>query len=96
LGRARGPVPHVGRINHSLAYADEDDHTNLAESYFSRLRRMVDGQHHVSARYLAQYAHEAAWKEDHRREANSTLFSRVLKLALAAPVSRLWKGHRQR
>src|SRR5215204_3194860 len=23
--------------------------------------------HHVSARYLAQYAQEAAWKEDHRR-----------------------------
>jgi len=64
-----------------------------AESYFSRLRRMVGGQHHhVSARYLHQYAHEAAWKEDHRRLSNGALADRTLKLALAHPVSRDWKG----
>lgn len=38
--------PNTGRINHSMAYADGDDHTNWIESYFSRLRRMIDGQHH--------------------------------------------------
>jgi len=43
----------VGRINHSEAYSLHGKHTNNAESYFSRLRRMVRGQHHhVSARYL--------------------------------------------
>jgi len=48
--------------------------TNQAESYFSRLRRMVDGQHHsVSPQYLHQYAAHAAWREDHRREANGEL-----------------------
>jgi len=67
------------------------------ESYFSRLRRMVGGQHHhVSARYLHQYAHEAAWKEDHRRLSNGALADRTLKLALAHPVSRDWKGYWQR
>src|SRR5215210_3133589 len=77
--------PNTGRINHSMPYADGDDHTNWVESYFSRLRRMVDGQHHhVSARYLAQYAHEAAWKEDHRRTPNGAQFSRTLFLALAS------------
>ena len=66
-----GKFPIVGRINHTEAYSTEEANTNQAESYFSRLRRMVDGQHHhVSARYLSQYAAEAAWKEDHRRLPN--------------------------
>jgi hypothetical protein len=33
------------RINHSQAYSRDGVHTNLAESYFSRLRRMIGGQH---------------------------------------------------
>ena len=42
--------------------------TNQAESFLSRLRRMVDGQHHhVSPQHLHQYAAHAAWMEDHRR-----------------------------
>src|SRR4051794_11065619 len=89
--------PNTGRINHSMAYADGDDHTNWVESYFSRLRRMIQGQHHhVSARYLYQYANEAAWKEDHRRLANGAAFVQTLGLALASAVSRTWKGYWQR
>ena len=43
----------VGRINHSEAYSQDGANTNQLESYFSRLRRMVDGQHHrASAKYL--------------------------------------------
>lgn len=55
------------RMNRRLSRQNSDGGaiTNLAESYFSRLSRMVDGQHHrVSARYLHQCAHETAWKED--------------------------------
>ena len=82
------------RINHSEAYSFDGISTNQAESYFSRLRRMVTGQHHhVSPRYLHQYAHEAAWKEDHRRESNGELASRALDLAMAHPVSRNWAGY---
>ena len=89
--------PKTGRINHSMAYADGDDHTNWVESYFSRLRRMIGGQHHhVSARYLAQYANEAAWKEDHRKLSNGMAFGRTLLLALASPVSKAWTGYWQR
>lgn len=85
------------RINHSEAYSFDGVSTNQVESYFSRLRRMVTGQHHhVSPRYLSQYAHEAAWKEDHRRESNGDLASRALGLAMAHPVSRQWKGYWQR
>jgi transposase-like protein len=87
----------VHRINHSVAYCNGDDCTNQAESFFSRLRRMVDGQHHtVSPQYLHQYAAHAAWLEDHRREANGALAHRALGLALNHKVSRNWKGYWQR
>jgi transposase-like protein len=86
------------RINHTVAYSDlNGTSTNQVESYFSRLRRMVDGQHHhVSARYLHAYAAQAAWMEDHRRLSNGTLCYRALGLALNHPVSRQWKGYWQR
>lgn len=85
------------RINHSEAYAILDICTNQAESFFARLRRMIRGQHHhVSPRYLHQYANEAAWKEDHRQTCNGGLAHRALGLALAHPVSREWKGYWQR
>lgn len=87
----------VGRINHSVAYSDGESCTNQAESYFSRLRRMVDGQHHfVSPQYLHQYAAHAAWLEDHRRLDNGALCHRALGLALGHKVSRNWKGYWQR
>lgn len=88
----------VRRINHSEAYSmGPEGCTNQVESYFARLRRMVMGQHHgVSPRYLAQYAHEAAWKEDHRRESNGQLADRAIRLAMAHPVSRNWAGYWQR
>lgn len=82
------------RINHSEAYSLNGVCTNQAESYFSRLRRMVEGQHHhVSLRHLSQYASEAAWKEDHRREDNGALTHRALGLALSQKVSRVFSGY---
>lgn len=88
----------MGRINHEEAYSNlEGTHTNNAESFFSRLRRMVSGQHHfVSPKYLHQYATHAAWLEDHRRESNGDLTMRVVGNAMAAPVSRVFKGYWQR
>lgn len=45
------------RINHRVAYSLDGINTNLAESFFSRLRRMVAGQHHhVSTQHLHAYA----------------------------------------
>lgn len=84
----------VHRINHTEAYCTEGACTNWAESYFSRLRRMVQGQHHyVSPQYLHQYAAHAAWLEDHRRDDNGQLVQRALGLALNHKVSRNWKGY---
>lgn len=85
------------RINHREAYADGHISTNQAESYFSRLRRMVEGQHHhVSPQHLHQYANHAAWMEDNRRKDNGTLAYSTLHLALTSPVSRQWAGYWQR
>jgi transposase-like protein len=88
----------TGRINHSEAYSDRNGkHTNWVESYFSRLRRMVSGQHHhVSHKYLYQYANHAAWCEDHRRRSNGGNAAGLLGAALDHPVSRNWKGYWQR
>lgn len=86
----------MDRINHSLAYSDHGKHTNWVESYFSRLRRMIGGQHHhVSPRHLTQYANHAAWLEDNCRETNGTLAYGLVGLAIASKVSRAWKGYWQ-
>ena len=92
------PGFNVHRINHSDAYSRDGVHTNLAESFFARLRRMVGGQHHkVGGRLLGAYAAHAAWLEDHRGQGNGALADRLIGKALAAPVSRTWKGYwRQR
>jgi len=87
----------MGRINHQLAYSENDAHTNNVESFFSRLRRMIRGQHHfVSPGYLHQYANEASWREDHRRLSNGSLAGRTIALAMGSPVSRQWKGYWQK
>ncbi len=85
------------RVNHSEGYSIDGVCTNQVESYFSRLRRMVQGQHHhVSPRYLHAYAAHAAWMEDHRKTDNGALTKQVVALAMRHPVSRQWKGYWQR
>jgi hypothetical protein len=85
------------RINHSLAYSLDGASTNMAESFFSRIRRAEIGQHHhIAGPYLHAYAGEMAWRENHRREANGGQVSLMLAAALAHPVSRVWAGYWQR
>ncbi len=87
----------VGRINHSEAYSADGANTNMVESFFSRLRRMVTGQHHgVSPKYLHAYAGHAAWLEDHRRRSNGENAFAVVSNAMGCGVSRNWKGYWQR
>ncbi|HCO55342.1 MAG TPA: IS1595 family transposase [Pelagibacterium sp.] len=87
----------TGRINHSEAYSADGTNTNQVESYFSRLRRMVTGQHHgVSPKYLGAYSAHAAWLEDHRRRDNGGNALAVVANAMTHPVSRVWKGYWQR
>jgi transposase-like protein len=85
------------RINHSEAYSDGNACTNMAESFFSRLRRAEIGTyHHIAGRYLAAYANEMAWRGDNRRVSNGDQFTAMAACAMAHPVSRQWKGYWQR
>ena len=85
------------RINHSEAYSANGACTNMAELYFSRLRRAEIGtHHHIAGRYLGAYAAEMDWREDNRRESNGAQFDRITRAAAAHPVSRQWKGYWQR
>jgi hypothetical protein len=85
------------RINHSEAYSLNGACTNMAESFFSRLRRAEIGtHHHIASRYLAAYASEMAWREDNRRVSNGEQFLMAGRAALDHPVSRQWKGYWQR
>ncbi len=64
---------NMQRINRSEAYSRDGAHTNLAESFFSRLRCMIGGQHlRVEGRHLDAYATHAAWLEDHATRATVT------------------------
>jgi transposase-like protein len=85
------------RINHSECYSDDDCSTNMAESFFSRLRRAEVGtHHHIAGPYLAAYAAEMDWREDNRRISNGEQFNAIVTAAALHPVSRQWKGYWQR
>jgi transposase-like protein len=85
------------RINHSVEYWTPEACTNMAESFFSRLRRAEVGvHHHIAGPYLAAYASEMSWREDRRRISNGEQFLAATAAALTHPVSRQWKGYWQR
>jgi len=87
----------VKRINHQVAYSLDGANTNGAESFFSRMRRAEIGHHHhIAGTYLARYAQEAGWREDHRRDSNGTQARQVVGLALRAPPSVDFCGYWQR
>jgi transposase-like protein len=85
------------RVNHSVAYAIAGACTNQAESFFSRLRRAEVGiHHHIAGPYLARYAAEMAWREDHRRKDTGEQFRCVATLAMASGKSSSFTGYWQR
>ena len=87
----------VKRINHQVAYSMDGACTNGAESFFSRMRRAEQGHHHhISGAYLARYAQESAWREDHRRDDNGKQVRGTVRLALKARPSVDFCGYWQR
>jgi len=85
------------RVNHSVEYrADDGTTNNLAESYLSRFRRMQYGQTHKFGNlYLANYANEAAYREDTRRWANGEIFADIMKKCARTVTNRDWCGYWQ-
>jgi len=85
------------RINHQEAYSLDGACTNMAEEYFSRLRRAEIGHHHhIAGAYLLRYAQEASWREDYRRVDNGAQVRQVAHLALNARPSVDFSGYWQR
>jgi len=71
----------IKRINHQEAYSLDGACTNMAEEYFSRLRRAEIGIH-IAGADLLRYAQESSWREDNRRVPNGDQVSRVAALAM--------------
>lgn len=87
----------IKRINHKEAYSKDGACTNMAESFFSRLRRAEVGIHHrIAGRYLHAYAAEMAWREDARRVANGSQFAMAVGATAQAAKSAVWCGYWQR
>jgi len=92
---------HVGypvrRVNHQREYRAADGTTNnQAESYIARFRRMQIGQHHhFGLANLANYANEAAYREDTRRWSNGEIFTDILTKCAHTRPHRNWCGYWQ-
>lgn len=89
------------RVNHQVEYRSDDGvTTNMAESYFSRFRRMQYGQvHKFGIMYLNHYANEAAYREDNRRMSNGEMFFDILMKCAETRTSRdfggYWQGNKR-
>jgi transposase-like protein len=88
----------VRQVNHAEEYsADDGTNQNQAESFFTRLRRLMIGQIHKNApKYLPYYAHEIAWREDTRRRSSKDLFTGLMTSCLATPSrnwAKYWQGN---
>lgn len=89
--------PNVSRTKHKERYSDLNGvSTNLAESYFSRFKRMYRGVYFAFSR---QYAHvyngEGAWRERHCRVSNGEKLVNALAGALHHPPTPM-RGYYQR
>jgi len=85
------------RVNHEQAYSADGACTNMAEEYFSRLRRAEIGHHHhIAGTYLLRYAQESSWREDNRRVTNGEQTRNVAALAMRRGPSVDFSGYWQR
>jgi transposase-like protein len=82
-------------VNHSEEYSTpEGVSDNLAEAFFSRLRRGQYGVHHrFRPLYMAFYGWEYAWRETHRRLPQSSKVRSLGRALLMPGYSRYWRGY---
>lgn len=84
-------------VNHDIEFCTSAGvNNNQAESFWTRMRRMVWGQlHRITPHYLAEYANETAWREDNRRKSQRERVEDILVRALCSGRSRWWTGYWQ-
>lgn len=82
-------------VNHSEEYQnDEGINTNFVESYFSRLRRMVIGQHHkLSKKYLELYVNEITYRENVREWNNRDILIDLIKHCMNCSPNTNFNGY---
>lgn len=82
----RGYIPfkHIlqhDTINHQVAYAIGDIHTNTMEGFWAILKRGIVGQYHkISLKYLNRYIDEFCFRYNHR--ANGDVFNLLIAKAV--------------
>ena len=83
-------------VNHSIEFStDEGVSNNQAESFFSRMRRMVAGQvHRITPKYMMDYVTEVAWREDVRRINTKGQVQKLLAMTNTS-MSKWWRGYWQ-
>lgn len=83
-------------VNHSVEFSTDDGvSNNQAESFFSRMRRLVIGQvHRVTPKYMLDYVTEIAWREDNRRVSTKRMVEDILGKTQKSR-SRWWRGYYQ-
>lgn len=87
----------VKQVNHQESYSGPDGvNENQAESFFSRMRRLIIGQiHKCEGKYLTFYAHEVAWRENMRRTSSFDQFNDLMDKCLRAGQSKYWSKYWQ-
>ncbi|MFK2878728.1 IS1595 family transposase [Rhodanobacter hydrolyticus] len=82
-------------VNHSEEYSTpEGVNENLAESFFSRVRRSEYGVHHgFRPMYMAFHVHELAWREMQRRGTQHEKVQQLASWLLTPGHSRYWRGY---
>lgn len=89
------------RVNHDIEYmSDEGVTNNLAESSFSRFRRMQYGQmHKFSTIYLEYYSTESSYRENTRRWPNGSIFFDIVEKCITTKTSHdlcgYWQGNKK-
>jgi len=57
------------RIDHSMAFAEGDIHTNTIESFWAILKRAIYGiYHHISVQHMQRYVDEFCFRYNNRKE----------------------------
>lgn len=89
----------VWRVNHSKHYSEPGRpwiNTNTVESFNNEMR--MKGRRHtrISGPHLGRYAAEMAWRIGKRKASTTERFKTLATAAASAPVSKEWKGMRNR
>ena len=67
--RLMGQTIRHATINHQVAYADGQIHTNSIEGFWALVKRAWYGQHHhYSRKYMPLYISEACYKFNKRKQ----------------------------